>query len=144
MINGNYILVIAPEDFIGKKYRGKYCYEHHLVYWQHYHIVPNDDEIIHHKDGNKHNNDINNLELMSRSKHSTNHNKEKGRTMVLLRCPACQKIFAREKRNTYLVKQNSYSCCSRSCIGKFTNLPIQIQKERISNMFIKEFIVNNN
>lgn len=31
MKNGDYILVIAPDWYRGKRYRGKYCYEHHLV-----------------------------------------------------------------------------------------------------------------
>ena len=139
MINGDYILVKAPEDFIGKKYRGRYCYEHHLVYWQHYHIVPKDDEVIHHIDGNKHNNDISNLELISKSEHSANHTRKRGKTMVLLRCPACQKEFVRVKSNTYLVKSNSVTCCSRACIGRFTNLPKQVKNDRMANMFIKEF-----
>ena len=41
MKNGDYILVKAPTNYPGKKYRNKYCYEHHLVYWQHYGIIPN-------------------------------------------------------------------------------------------------------
>ena len=33
MINGDYILVVAPDDYPGVRYREKYCYEHYLVYW---------------------------------------------------------------------------------------------------------------
>lgn len=58
MKNGDYLLAVAPENYPGKRYRGRYCSEHTLVYWQHYGIVPNKDEVIHHIDGNKHNNDI--------------------------------------------------------------------------------------
>ena len=31
MKSGNYILIKAPDNYPGKKYRGKYCYEHHYV-----------------------------------------------------------------------------------------------------------------
>ena len=34
MKNGPYILVAALETYPGKKYRGKYCYEHHMVWWK--------------------------------------------------------------------------------------------------------------
>lgn len=143
MKNGDYIMVLAPDNFEGKKYRGKYCYEHHLVFWQHYHIIPKENEIIHHKDGNKHNNSIDNLELITRKEHSSKHSSERGRKMVMLKCPNCQKNFVREKRKTYLIKSNNYTCCCRKCVGSFSNLPKNIQKQRIENMYIKEFIQYN-
>ena len=40
MKNGDYNLAIAPPDFPGKKYRGKYCSEHVLNYWLANGIVP--------------------------------------------------------------------------------------------------------
>ena len=35
MKNGKYILVKAPANYLGKKYRNKYVYEHILNYWTH-------------------------------------------------------------------------------------------------------------
>lgn len=32
--NGPYELVIAPEEYPGKKYRGRYAYEHRVNYWR--------------------------------------------------------------------------------------------------------------
>lgn len=140
MINGDYIMVIAPPDFPGKKYRGRYCYEHHLVYWQTYGIVPNKNELIHHKDENKHNNDPSNLELKTRKKHAQEYTLERGKTMVELKCPYCQNNFIREKRQTYLQRsKGNYTCCSRKCVGRFTNLSKTEQSKRLSQMFVREF-----
>lgn len=122
MINGDYILVIAPDNFPYKKYRGKYCYEHVLVYWKHYGHIPTG-YIVHHVNGDKHDNRIENLKIMSNSEHVRLHNIEKGKTMVVIKCPYCKNIFTREKRNTFLSKrENTVTLCSRSCSGKFSHM----------------------
>lgn len=139
MKNGKYDLVIAPVDFPGKKYRGKYCYEHHLRYWQVNGVIPKENEIIHHKDGNTHNNNPDNLELLTRSYHSSTHNLQRKKTFVELRCPACEKTFIRAKNKTYLVKGGQVSCCSRKCIGNYTKLDKAIKLDRIQKMFVREF-----
>ena len=139
MINGDYIMVIAPNDYPGKKYRGKYCYEHYLVYWQAFGVIPKDDEIIHHKDENKHHNVPENLELLKRKEHSTLHNKKRLSSLVLLKCPGCQKIFIRERRQSFLVKGGAYTCCSRKCVGITTGLSFFEQQKRIAENVIQEF-----
>lgn len=118
MRNGEYELVVAPDDFPGKKYRGRYCYEHTLVYWEHTGIVPRSDECIHHKNEKKRDNRFENLELKKKGDHSKEHTQERGRAFVRLRCPSCHKIFEREKRRTHLVKKSSATFCSRRCIGR--------------------------
>ena len=95
MINGEYIMVVAPSDYPYKKYRGKYCYEHILNYWLAYGEIPEGSH-IHHKDENKHNNNPENLEALNRNKHIILHNTT-GKTTVVLKCPACGLIFEREK-----------------------------------------------
>lgn len=142
MINGDYIMVVAPDNYPGTKYRGKYCYEHYLVYWQTYSIIPKSDEIIHHKDENKHHNVPENLELMKRKNHTVLHNRKRLSTLVMLRCPGCQKIFVREKRNTFLQKGGAYTCCCRKCIGVTTALMKNNANEfhkRVSNNIVQEF-----
>ena len=114
MKNGPYILVVAPENFPGKKYRGRYCYQHHLVWWTHNGTVPAAGEIIHHKDGDKHNNEISNLELMDGRKH--NHLHRQPRIMVKFRCPWCGKEFWRRRR-AVLPKYREHAYCSRACVG---------------------------
>ena len=77
----------------------------------------NYNEVIHHKDGNKSNNDPNNRKLMTRSDHTRSHQK-RGRTMVKLICASCGKLFEREVRHVAYklnsgIQQNFH--CSRSC-----------------------------
>lgn len=139
MKNGDYIMVIAPSDFPGKKYRNRYCYEHILVYWQAYGVLPDASQIIHHKDGNKHNNSITNLELRSRGDHTKLHNIKQGHKVLKLICPGCQKEFIRRKHNSYLEKGGEVSCCSRRCIGIYTALSPQEKLKRKNNMFIEEY-----
>lgn len=74
MKNGPYEMVIAPKDYPGKKYRDRYCYEHTLVWWKNTGTIPKDNEIIHHKNGNKRDNPFSNLELRKKGGHVNYHN----------------------------------------------------------------------
>ena len=107
--NGKYILVKAPSEYPGKLYRSKYCYEHHLNYWLFYKILPKEDEIIHHKDENTHNNEITNLILLKREDHSKDH-RSIGRKTLLIECPGCKNTFEIEKRSSFLnLKSKKYN-----------------------------------
>lgn len=53
---------------------GRYVYLHREVYEMHYGPIPSG-YIVHHKDGNKLNNSIENLELLSRAEHASVHHK---------------------------------------------------------------------
>lgn len=77
MRNGPYILVGAPEDYPGPKYRGRYCYEHHLVWWENGGQLPRVGELIHHVNHDKTDNQYENLELMTVSAHTRQHNFER-------------------------------------------------------------------
>ena len=140
MKNGDYNLVKAPKDFQGIKYRGKYCLEHHYVYCKEYHVVPKDNEVIHHIDGNKQNNNIKNLKLMTREEHVKIHHKKK--TYVKLKCVWCQKVFVREKRETHLSKHQQFTCCSRQCSAKAIHLKqknIEEFQKRIKENVVEVF-----
>lgn len=50
MKNGKYVLIVAPTEYPGTRYRGKYCYEHTYVFWKHTGVLPKKGEIVHHKD----------------------------------------------------------------------------------------------
>jgi predicted Zn-ribbon and HTH transcriptional regulator len=73
-------------------------------------------EIVHHKDGNKKNNELHNLEVMLRTEHSSLHAKH-GRTVISCTCANCGLVFHREKGITY--KRYKRQFCSRACNGKF-------------------------
>jgi hypothetical protein len=116
MKNGPYELVVAPKNFPGKKYRGKYCYEHHLVYWKEYGVVPEKDEIIHHKDEEHHNNKIDNLELIKKKDHDNWHAFTKRKHMEL-ECSYCGNMFTRDSDFVNdIIKQGSDDYyCSELC-----------------------------
>lgn len=129
MKNGEYILVVAPDWYRGKRYRQRYCYEHHLV-WEKVNGRPvPDGMVIHHKDGNKHNNMPDNLELTTPNEHTRGHSLKQGKSMALLICPYCKKRFTREYRN---VKNYDKVCfCSRVCSGKFfSSHPTKVERQK--------------
>lgn len=70
-------------------------------------------EIVHHKDHNKKNNDLDNLEVMDKHTHAKLHAKV-GVTFVELECAFCKKTFKREKRQV-----KGKGLCSRSCNAKW-------------------------
>jgi hypothetical protein len=139
--NGPYILVVAPEGYPGKRYRGRYCYEHQLVYWQNTGVIPGPGELIHHKNDNKHDNDFGNLELKVVGKHTADHNLGRPKKMVRLQCPGCGKIFERSRRLTHLASTTrKFTSCSRACIGKATRSGALTPEQYVNNV-IEEFTI---
>jgi hypothetical protein len=118
MRNGPYELVKAPEDYPGKKYRGRYVYEHHLIWWQnHGYTVPNE-HVVHHKNENKRDNRIENLELKSVSEHAREHVTV---GMGTFKCGTCGKeCKAKPSHIRFKMKINKTDkmYCSRSCGGR--------------------------
>lgn len=121
MRNGPYILVVAPDVYPGKKYRGRYVYEHQLVWWQNTgNLVPKG-YVVHHRDHDKHNNRFSNLELTEAGVHAAEHSAERKPLPLLIPCAWCSEKFAIEVRQykTRLKQSKDGSlCCSRSCAAK--------------------------
>jgi hypothetical protein len=113
--NGPYEMVIAPNDYPGKKYRGRYVYEHQLVWWQTTGQLVPKGFLLHHTNEDKRDNKFSNLELLTRGEHTREHNEVQ---CVTVTCAWCRKDFdlkpgkVRSKQ-----KQNSRIYCSRSCVG---------------------------
>lgn len=77
------------------------------------------DEVVHHKDHNKKNNDISNLELLSLNEHNRLHVNERTRKYLILKCPQCGKIFnMRYNQSRIAYGLSKFKCCSRECSGK--------------------------
>lgn len=114
------IYIKPPKDYSGTRYtkhgfilRARYVVEQYLGRYL------TSEESVHHKDGNKFNDAISNLEVLSKSEHAKIHAK-RGRTLVQLECPNCGKVFEIEKRKTHLANSNrkKSTYCSRKCVGE--------------------------
>lgn len=112
---GDYIYAVVPNHPAATK--NGYVLEHRIVVENNIGRLLEPWEIVHHKDENKKNNHISNLEVMDRSKH-VHHHKYKGKTIDLI-CDYCGKSFTRAWRNRPQVKGQINSFCSRACNGKF-------------------------
>lgn len=114
---GDYYYAVVPEH--PNRTKNNYVLAHRVIMENHLGRLLDTNEIVHHIDGNKKNNLIENLQLMTSSEHSSLHGNEKGITMVELKCPECNNIFSKPKRQTHLQKGGKTTFCSRSCRAKF-------------------------
>lgn len=117
MRNGPYELVIAPANYPGKKYRDRYCYEHTFVYWKHTGTLPPAGQVIHHINGDRRDNRIENLKLLTpieNRKENARLRLEKSEAII---CGFCGKEFrllkSRMKTRLKLRKFNKLFCSSR-------------------------------
>lgn len=119
---GDYNYVLLPEHPNSTK--NGYVLEHRVVMENRLGRLLGADEVVHHLDGNKKNNDIENLQVMNVIAHAKLHHPETGRNMVKLKCPNCGKIFDRERRNTHFRKPSKLNVtfCSKTCSGTFSSM----------------------
>lgn len=119
--------------------KNDYVLEHRVVLENHLGRVLKEDEVVHHKNGNKKDNRAINLEVLTNKEHSILHGEERAAKYVLLECPMCGKIFEKPHNQTHLCKKtNDATNCSRSCGCKYGRLK-QLNKElpNIENNVIK-------
>ena len=89
----------------------RYLMEHHLGRKLFY------NEIVHHKDGNKKNNNLDNLEIKPRDVHARRH--QKPAELAKLVCSYCGNIFEKEKRYIKSKMKNGQTdfYCNRHCMA---------------------------
>lgn len=102
-----YKIVYMPSHPFSNK-SGGWVYLHRLIMENNLNRYLYSDEHVHHLDGNKHNNDINNLELLSKAVHAAKHHN--GGTENKL-CLQCNKQFTPEREDS---KYCSLKCSSTS------------------------------
>jgi len=112
-----YVAVYRPEH--PRAWSTGYVYEHVLVMEKKLGRFLERGEVVHHKDDDGHNNRPKNLELKTRSRHTAEHNIERG-SMVLVACGWCGGLFElqgwvyRQRK----AKAHGDLFCSRSCGAK--------------------------
>ena len=115
---GEYLYALVPEH--PKATKNGYVLMHRIIVENFLGRILNKNEVVHHKDGNKTNNVIENLEVVDYREHSKLHRLKQGKKYVKLKCPWCNKIFELPQNQSFLVKPSKYkcNCCSSTCRGK--------------------------
>ena len=130
--------VIAPEWYQGKRYRGRYALEYRVIAEKLLGRALKDTEVVHHKDGNKKNNDPQNLEVLERRVHTRLHQEHRLARLVEIQCPTCAKLFVRRwHQSNANQKRQKLTFCSRPCMGRFWNT--KDRTKFVENKIVREF-----
>lgn len=75
------------------------------------------EEQVDHIDGNKTNDSVNNLQILSKGDNNRKNVMETNRTrkMVKMICPNCNNIFEKPLNMTHLQRKGHYTSCSKKC-----------------------------
>lgn len=92
-----------------------------------------DHEHVDHIDNDRTNDDISNLQILSKAENNKKAARDKGRLLSEIKCPVCSKIFTRRKGNTQAVPvyKGRVVSCSRACANQFKKLTLT-HEERLS------------
>lgn len=130
---GDYDYALVPEH--PKATKNGYVLYHRIVVENSIGRLLTDDEEVHHIDRDRHNNDISNLQLLTREEHRELH-KIRTKTYVDLKCPICNNVRTVLKRDS--VDKDQY-CCSRHCERLFQLLSSEEQESRKRNSILRIF-----
>lgn len=97
-----------------------YVLHHRVVLENHLGRLLESHEVVHHLNGEKKDNRVENLQVLTIVEHSRLHGLEQGRQMVELKCPCCSEVFVRRRKQTHLSKPSKWTACSPACRGRFS------------------------
>ena len=121
---GDYMYALVPKHPYATK--NGYVLHHRIVVENHIGRLLNVDEVVHHKNHNKFDNRIENLEVLNYKEHVRKHGLEHGRKWAVLKCPICGKVFDMPYNKTVYQKYHNdpykAQCCCRSCGCKLGRL----------------------
>lgn len=114
---------MSPFQIIRTQLREVMCWNIRVAMEDHLGRFLTNNEVVHHKDHNKKNNAIENLEVMDRSVHGRLHGTRVGQLWAILKCPWCGKQFERPNNRIFTNKNSKYfcTCCSNTCRGKLSS-----------------------
>ena len=103
------------EGYVRVKVKGEWVLEHRYVMAQHLGRPLLTEEVIHHIDHDRSNNEVSNLEVVTHSEHMARHAYT---PMSKVTCPACYQGFRKPTRIVRWYEKTGMSMhCSRSCAG---------------------------
>lgn len=120
---GDYNYAIVRDHPYASKYG--YVLYHRIVVENFFGRLLEKDEIVHHINGDKKDNRIENLEVMKAKDHAALHGKERKKKFARIKCPNCKKEFVTRLNNTFISRKCLYTTCSRHCNGKFSTYLIK-------------------
>lgn len=138
---GDYFYALVPEHPFATK--NGYVLEHRIVMENHLGRLLNPDEIVHHENGQKKDNRIINLVILSKLEHARLHALERGRKYVDLKCPECAVLFSRTQNVTHLAPSRNAKAtfCSGKCRGRFSRRKQLIGETPEMKLAVSENIV---
>jgi len=110
---GDYLYGLAPNH--PNCTSNGYVLEHRLVVEQHLGRYLTSDEVVHHKNEEKHDNRLENLRVMTKKEHNEHHRRPLKLNSYV--CPNCGDTFLRRPKGKSEVAEPK---CSRRCNGQYS------------------------
>lgn len=115
-------MIQKPPGYQGRTYiEGRYVFEHRYIMEQHLGRLLRHDEVVHHINGNKLDNRLENLELTTLSEHTKRHVKET--PLETFTCAQCGEKFQRRAGIGAESKKYKHAFCSSSCRSRYYRKP---------------------